>query len=86
MAQQKQGVREMRLVFETDGGNFSRTDKHIMERITNALALVNNTNISFAFFDESGHRVRKIEFGEASPAMKKIADFELEEAPEGVGA
>jgi len=50
-------VREIRLVFETDPGNFARSDTHIMDRITWALAQVQNVNIGVAFFDENGNRI-----------------------------
>lgn len=89
MATQRQGVREIRLVFETDPGNFARSDTHIMDRITWALAQVQNVHIGVAFFDENGNRIRKVELHEASPDMVRIMETELSAAEpedEGVSA
>lgn len=77
MTQKKIGVVEIRLVFETDNGNFTRTDIHMMDRITEALAKVQNVNIFAAFFAEDGRRKRYVELTPASDAMKKVASVEL---------
>jgi len=73
----KTGVRDIRLVFETNDGNFNRTDIHIMDRITNALAQVQNASIAVAFFDDKGHRLRKVELGEAGRELRLVIEEEL---------
>jgi hypothetical protein len=73
----RQGVREVRLVFETEAGNFARTDDYIVDRITWGLRQVNNAIIGFAVFDEQGRRICKVEFREASLEMKKVMEAEL---------
>lgn len=73
----KTGVRDIRLVFETTEGNFNRTDIHIMDRITNALAQVQNASIAVAFFDDKGHRLRKVELGEAGRDLRLVIEEEL---------
>lgn len=73
----KIGVRELRVVFETEGYNFVRTDTHMIDRICNALAQVQNCNITVAFFDDEGHRMRKVEFGEPSAEMQREVQVEL---------
>ena len=86
---QRQGIRTMVLVFETDPGNFRSSDTHIMDRISNALAQVKNVHIGLAFYDENGHRLRKVELtelGEASPQMKSIMEVELAVEDEARGA
>jgi hypothetical protein len=81
---QKQGVREVRLVWETEGGNYRNTDMHMMDRIASALAQVRNANIGIAFYDETGTRLRRIEFGEPSEEMKKVMDIEFSDDNEEV--
>lgn len=78
---QRQAVREMRLVFETESGRqFVMSDNHMMDRIGEALAKVNNVHIAFAFYDtETGVRLRKVELSPCSPEMKKLIDLELNE-------
>lgn len=73
----RRGVRDIRLVFETPESNFTRTDIHQMDRITNALAQVKNVNIAVAFFDEQGRLLRKVELGEATKEMRVLMDEEL---------
>jgi hypothetical protein len=79
MAQnQKQGAREVRLVFRTDGQNFVRTDIHWMDRFSNAMAQVQNTSAILEFVDsESGHILRRIELGEPTQEMRDLFDFEF---------
>ena len=77
MARQKQGVREIRVVFETEDSNFTRTDIHWMDRVTNAIAQVKNANFALQFLDDNGHIIRRVEFGEATSDMKKIVEFEF---------
>jgi hypothetical protein len=76
------GVFEIRLVFETDGGNFNRTNIHIMDRISQALGQVQNTASAAAFFDDKGRRLRKVEFQEGTPAMKSMVELELGTEPD----
>jgi hypothetical protein len=73
------GVREIRLVFETEAGQqFSRSDDFIIDRIYWGLKQVNNCVIGFAVFDaETGRRLDRIELKEPSPAMQKVMDEEF---------
>ena len=84
MAQQRIGVREMRLVFETEPGNYNRTSDHIMDEIAKILGKVNNVHVAFAFFDvNTGRRLRTYgPFGVATSEMKKVTDVELADAEE----
>jgi hypothetical protein len=84
MANMKQGVREARFVFETEAGNFTRTDIHWMDRVSNAIAQVKNANFALEFLDEKGRVLRKVEFGEPSPEMKQLVEYEF--GDEQVGA
>ena len=77
MAQEQIGVREVHIVFGTDRGNFTRTDIHWMDRVTNALAQVNNATFALEIVDEHGHVLRRVEFGEPTGAMKKVIDVEF---------
>jgi len=74
---QKQGVREIRVVFETEAGNFTRTDLHWMDRVCQAVAQVKNANFALVFLDENGHQLRKFEGEEGSDAMKRLAEYEF---------
>jgi hypothetical protein len=81
MAQRRQAVREMRLVWETEHGNFVRSDLHIMDEIAKVLGKVNGIHVAFAFFDvQTGKRLRSYgPFGDASPELKKLIEIELAE-------
>lgn len=71
------GVREIRVVFETDAGNYVRSSEFIVDRIYWGLKQVNNCVIGFAVFDENGRRLDRIELREASPAMQQAMDEEF---------
>jgi hypothetical protein len=71
------GVREVRVVFETDAGNAARSSEYIVDRIYWGLKQVNNAVIAFAVFDENGRRLDKVELCEASVAMQKVMDEEF---------
>jgi len=77
--------REIVLLTETAEGNSARTDIHEMDRITNALAQVQNATIAVAFYDsETGHLLRKVELGEGTPEFRRMV--ELEFSPDDVVA
>jgi hypothetical protein len=71
------GVREVRVVFETDAGNYARSGEYIVDRIYWGLKQVNNAVIAFAVFDENGRRLDRVELYELSPAMQKVCDEEF---------
>jgi hypothetical protein len=90
MAQQRQGVREVRYVWECDPGQqYVKSDRHMMNVITEALSRVNGVRVAVAFFDENGRRLSKHELypeSEATPELKKLVDSEFMEAEEVIGA
>jgi hypothetical protein len=88
MAKQKQGAMEVRVILSTQDSNYQRSLIHWMDRVSNATAQVQNCSFILEFFDaESGHVARRIEFGEPTPEMRKLFDFEFgEPGPEAVGA
>jgi hypothetical protein len=66
------------LVFRTDSPNFARTDIHWMDRVSNAMAQVQNTSAILEFIDsESGHILRRVELGEPTKEMRDLFDFEF---------
>lgn len=74
MAQRmKQGEVEVRVVFETPEGNYKKTDIHWMDRVTNAVAQVDNAVFSLEFI-EDGKTVRAVIFGDPSPEMRRLID------------
>ena len=84
MAQQKIGLVEMRLLLETDHGNYNPSLKHAMDEIAKVLGRVNNVHVEFAFYDvETGKRIRKYgPFGDATPALTQLALVELSDVVE----
>jgi hypothetical protein len=71
------GAREVRVVFETDAGNYARSGEYIVDRIYWGLKQVNNAVIAFAVYDENGRRLDKVELLEPSAAMQKVMDDEM---------
>lgn len=87
MAKQKQGGTEVRMLLSTQDSNYTRSLIHWMDRVSNATAQVQNCDSIMEFVDnETGHVVRRVEFGDVSPEMRERFDYEFGDTEEVIGA
>lgn len=80
MTHRTQWVWEIRLVCETTDSNLTRSQKHLIREVTEVMARLENVNTGMAAWDETGHRIRRVEInnlGQSSPEHQKLMDGEL---------